>query len=48
MYESSDSEFLKVTTGIKSEPDALKELILLMTFITILGVIEIIYSPDWF
>ena len=41
MYESSDSQFLRTTTGIQSGPDAFDESRFVMTFLTILGVMEI-------
>ena len=44
MYESSGSQFFKNTTGIKSGPDAFDESRFVMTFLTILGVVEIICS----
>ena len=44
MYGSSDSQFLRNTTGIQSEPDALNESRLVMIFLTILGVTEILCS----
>ena len=42
MYESSDSEFFRTTTGIQSGPDAFDESRFVMTFLTILGVMEIL------
>ena len=44
MYESSDSQFFRSTTGIKSGPDALDESRFVMIFLTILGVAEILCS----
>ena len=44
MYESSDSEFFRTTTGIQSGPEALDELRFVLTFLTILGAIEILCS----
>ena len=41
MYESSGSQFFRTTTGIQSGPDAFDESKFAMTFLTILGVIEI-------
>ena len=40
MYESSGSQFFRITTGIQSGPDAFDESMFLMTFLTILGVME--------
>ena len=40
MYESSGSQFFKTTTGIQSGPDAFDESRFVMTFLTILGVME--------
>ena len=42
MYESSGSQFFRTTTGIQSGPDALDESRFVMTFLTILGVMEIL------
>ena len=42
MYESSGSQFYRTTTGIKSGPDAFDESRFIMTFLTILGVMEIL------
>ena len=42
MLESSGSQFFRSTTGIQSRPDAFDELRFLMTFLTILGVTEIL------
>ena len=44
MYESSDSQFFRTTTGIQSRPDAFDESRFVMTFLTILGVMEILCS----
>ena len=44
MYESSGSQFFRTTTGIQSGPDTFDELKFIMTFLTILGVIEILCS----
>ena len=44
MYESSDSQFLRTTTAIQSGPDAFDESRFVMTFLTILGVMEILCS----
>ena len=44
MYESSDSQFFRTTTGIQSGPDALDESRFVVTFLTILGVTEILCS----
>ena len=44
IYESSDSQFFRTTTGIQSGPDAFDESRFIMTFLTILGVIEILCS----
>ena len=44
MYESSGSQFFKTTTGIQSGPDAFDESRFVMTFLTILGVMEILRS----
>ena len=43
-YESSGSQFFRTTTGIQSGPDAFDESRFIMTFLTILGVIEILCS----
>ena len=42
--ESSGSQFFRTTTGIQSGPDAFDELRFTMTFLTILGVIEMVCS----
>ena len=44
MYESSGSQFFRTTTGIQSGPDAFDESKFVMTFLTILGVMEILCS----
>ena len=44
MYESLDSQFFRTTTAIKSGPDAFDESSFVMTFLTILGVAEILCS----
>ena len=44
MCESSGSKFSRTTTGIQSGPDAFDESRFIMTFLTILGVIEILCS----
>ena len=44
MYESSGSQFFRTTTGIQSGPDTFDESRFLMTFLTILGVTEILCS----
>ena len=44
MYESSASHFFRTTTGIQSGPDVFYESRFVMTFLTILGVIEILCS----
>ena len=41
MYESSGSEFFRTTTRIQSGPDAFDESRFVMTFLTILGFMEI-------
>ena len=42
MYQSSGSQFFRTTTGIQSGPDAFDESRLIMTFLSILGVTEIL------
>ena len=42
MYESSGSQFFGTTTGKKSGPDAFDESRFVMTFLTILAVMEIL------
>ena len=44
MHESSGSKFFRTTTGIQSGPDAFDESRFIMTFLTILGVTEILCS----
>ena len=44
MYESSGSQFFRTTTGIQSGPGAFDESRFVMTFLTILGVMEILCS----
>ena len=44
MYESSDSQFFRTTTGLQSGPDAFDESRFVMTFSTILGVMDILCS----
>ena len=44
MHESSDLQFFRTTTGIKSGPDPFDEFRFVMNFLTILGVMEILYS----
>ena len=44
MYESSGLQYFRNTTGIHSGPDAFEESGFVMTFLTILGVMEILYS----
>ena len=44
MYESSGSQFFRTTTGIQSGPDTFDKLRFVMTFLTILGVMEILCS----
>ena len=44
MYESLDSQFFRTTTGIQSGPDAFDEPRFIITFLTILGVMEILCS----
>ena len=44
MYESLGSQFFKTTTGIQSGPDAFDESKFIMTFLTILGVMDILCS----
>ena len=38
MYESSDSQFFRATTGMQSGPNAFDESRFVMTFLTVLGV----------
>ena len=44
MYESSGSQLFRTTTRIQSVPDAFDESRFIITFLTILGVIEILCS----
>ena len=44
MYKGSDSQFFRTTTGIQSRPNAFDESRFIMTFLTILGVTEILCS----
>ena len=44
MYESSGSQFFRTTTGIHSGPEAFDESRFVMTFLTILGVMDILCS----
>ena len=44
MYESSGSQFFRTTTGIQSGPDVFDESSFVMTFLTILGAMEILCS----
>ena len=44
MYESSSSQFFRTTTGLQSGPDAFDESRFVMTFLTVLGVIEMLCS----
>ena len=44
MYESSDSQLFRTMPGIQSGPDAFDESRFVMTFLTILGVTEILCS----
>ena len=44
MQESSGSQFFRTTTGIQSRPDALNKSRFITTFLTILGVTEILCS----
>ena len=44
MYESSGLQFIRTTTGIQSGPDTFDKSRLVMTFLTILGIIEILCS----
>ena len=44
MYESSGSQFFRTTTGIQLRPDAFDESRLVVTFLTILGVTDILCS----
>ena len=44
MYENSGSQFFRTITGIQSGPEAFDESRFIVTFLTILGVIEILCS----
>ena len=44
MYESSGSQFFRTTTRIQSRADIFDESRFIMTFLTIVGVIEILWS----
>ena len=44
MYISSGSQFFRTTTGIQSGPDAFDESKFIMTFLSILGVMDILCS----
>ena len=44
MYESSGSQFLTTNIGIQSGPDTFDESWFVMTFLTIVGVTEILSS----
>ena len=44
MYESSGSQFFRTTTGIQSGPDSFDACRFVMTFLTIVGVMEILCS----
>ena len=44
MKKSSGSQFFRTTTGILSEPETFDKPKFIMTFLTILGVIEILCS----
>ena len=44
MYESSGSQFFRTTTGIQLGPYVFDESRLIVTFLTILGVTEILHS----
>ena len=44
MYESSDSQFFRTITAVQSGQDAFDETRFVMTFLTILGVMEIVSS----
>ena len=44
MYESSGSQFFGTTTGIQSGPDAFDESRFVTTFLTIMGVMDILCS----
>ena len=44
MYESSGSQFFRTPTGIQSRRDAFDESRFVITFLIILGVMDILYS----
>ena len=44
MNESSGLQFFRTTAGMKSEPDTFDDSRLIISFLTILGVIEILCS----
>ena len=44
MFESSGSHFFRTTAGIQARPGAFDRLMLVMTFLTKLGVTEILCS----
>ena len=44
MFESSGSQFFRTPAGIQSGPDAFDESRFVMTFLTVLAVMEIVYS----
>ena len=44
MYENSDSQFFRTNTGIQSGPDAFDMSVLVIIFITNLGVTEMLRS----
>ena len=44
MYESLGSQFFRTTTGIQSGPDTSDESRFVMNFLTILGVMDILFS----
>ena len=44
MYESSGSQFFRTTTGVQSGPGASDESRFVVTFLTILGVMEVLCS----
>ena len=44
MFESSGSQFFRNPTGIQSGPEAFHESRFVMTFLTVLAVMEIVYN----
>ena len=44
MYESLGSQFFRTATGIPSGPDAFDDPSFVLTFLTVLGVMEKLYS----